>query len=514
MKQIGFDSKRRKSTWSAGKFLSCTLSLCVLAANTAAQTFAITVGGDGQGNAVTAGRAHLMKITHSDGGAYTGSPLVGWYTDVAGNGATAPQVCQPVDEGCASTGACSELLPAAEADAKNLPALSFNAGVAQFCLVMPDVGTFAIQMKDGSVKGEGPALRSRPSYFQLDSASVALTNRSDLVECTNSKFTYMSEPFRVTFKLKAMSKAGPAGASAVTSHYASDTFGGGNDKDRWTKSGTNSVGLWLMAVNHAVDTDTCTVKFSTADPWATSFVCSGGATPSEINHVTGPRVIVSSASMNWPAANDADAGVGTFTADVVLKRADTEDGPYESVLVGIAPQDGDNVATLLSDWNMDADEAAGPERVRLELGAPTIKMRYGRLRLSNAYGSELLPVPMDVQAQYWDRNKKRYANNTDDGCTNLKDVSFKADYAMGKPIKDPKPSVKGANVLTANTGKGIIRVAPPIFDAAHGKTALSVTTVSSAVPYSVLEYLPGAPGIATFGVYRSGPVIFRRELHY
>ena len=44
-----------------------------------------------------------------------------------------------------------------------------------------------------------------------------------------------------------------------------------------------------------------------------------------------------------------------------------------------------------------------------------VSLRYGRLYLQNAYGSELLALPIPVEAQYW--NGSYYTVNTDDSCT-------------------------------------------------------------------------------------------------
>jgi MSHA biogenesis protein MshQ len=44
-------------------------------------------------------------------------------------------------------------------------------------------------------------------------------------------------------------------------------------------------------------------------------------------------------------------------------------------------------------------------------------MRFGRLRLSNATGSELLALPVLLSAQYW--NGQGFVTNTLDSCTSL-----------------------------------------------------------------------------------------------
>jgi MSHA biogenesis protein MshQ len=49
--------------------------------------------------------------------------------------------------------------------------------------------------------------------------------------------------------------------------------------------------------------------------------------------------------------------------------------------------------------------------------APGTPLRYGRLNLQNAYGSELLQLPVSLTAQYW--NGSAFVLNTDDSCTTV-----------------------------------------------------------------------------------------------
>ncbi len=70
------------------------------------------------------------------------------------------------------------------------------------------------------------------------------------------------------------------------------------------------------------------------------------------------------------------------------------------VTVNAGPSDTDSVTILT------------PQAV-----APATPLRFGRLRLSNAVGSELLPLPMPLTAQYW--NGSGFVTNMEDNCTSL-----------------------------------------------------------------------------------------------
>ena len=45
------------------------------------------------------------------------------------------------------------------------------------------------------------------------------------------------------------------------------------------------------------------------------------------------------------------------------------------------------------------------------------QIRFGHLRLLNAYGSELLPLRVEYRAEYWDGN--RWRTNTEDNCSGI-----------------------------------------------------------------------------------------------
>ena len=75
-------------------------------------------------------------------------------------------------------------------------------------------------------------------------------------------------------------------------------------------------------------------------------------------------------------------------------------------------------------------------------------MRYGRLRLINAYGSELLPIRVEARAEYWDGN--RWMTNAADTCTSLADVNV---YPSNpKPITLSLPAVNAITQFASGPG--------------------------------------------------------------
>ncbi|RJG06400.1 hypothetical protein D3870_10590 [Noviherbaspirillum cavernae] len=375
--------------------------------------------------------------------------------------------------------------------------MTFANGVAKFCLMAPDVGNFSVSLSDEASPADGTSstLRARPHHFTLSDTSI--TQRSDLPACAGSTFGYMGEPFRIAFKLKAWNQD-----NVPTKNYAGSfvqfakpiSGDAAVNTAAWINSADpDSMGLWMVAPGYVVGSDTCTAKFSgNAPSHETTFVCDGGSNVAPVNRTAGPRVVVSMTpevpSMVW------SNGEGTFSANVMLHRADKADGAYETLEIGIAPRDADGVALDVLD--MDADKNGANERARVG----TTKLRYGRLKIANAHGSERLPLPINVQAQYW--NGKAYITNVNDGCTPLVPGNFIKEDRTGESIET---SIAATGTLSAGTGR--IALSKPT------QTPAGKGVVTIKVDDTKLPYLPGA-GTATFGIYKSGPVIYRRELHY
>jgi MSHA biogenesis protein MshQ len=132
-----------------------------------------------------------------------------------------------------------------------------------------------------------------------------------------------------------------------------------------------------------------------------------------------PRV---DASLIAGVAATWTAGAAIVSAPVAISRASSPDGPYGSVKIGFAPSDPDAVALDPAAINLDADNSGSAERA--QIGAATA-VRFGRLRLQNANGSQLLALPIPIQAQYW--NGTGFVTNTLDSCT----IFTTANVALG-----------------------------------------------------------------------------------
>jgi hypothetical protein len=193
----------------------------------------------------------------------------------------------------------------------------------------------------------------------------------------------------------------------------------------------------------------------------------------------------SSSSGSW------SAGVGTFNATSSVTRG-TVDGPFESFNLGIAPIDPTDNDVILSTYNLNV---AGSNDHGL---VGTTKIRFGRMKIPNAYGSELYGLPIYVTAQYW--NGTGYAINALDSCTPIAAGNFALSAVAGPTINT---TVSGGATLV--TGIGRIGLTKPTGYTAKGSVDVATTgTVAAALP---------GTGRATFGLTKRPPVIYMRETY-
>lgn len=326
-----------------------------------------------------------------------------------------------------------------------------------------------------------------PHHFGITNASIV--TRSDMgggSGCTpTSTFTYMGEPARVSFTLQAQNAS-----NEVTKNYAGTLakLSTATAADWLAYGSSNSMGLWMLATGYPVGVGTCKAIFSTTTPYSTSFDCTGVANPTAITRASGARVSIS----GTPSTPNWLLGQSVFTADVVLERADRADGPYANLSIGIAPRDTDGIT--LSTFDMDADNNSSNERRSLGV----TEMRYGQMRIDNAYGSELLALPVNVTATYW--NGTFFTPNAQDSCTSTSSFSLKSGSWKGDPASGT--SISSVSAAALNGGAARITLAKP---------SPRPASRSSVLLQSTLPYLPGT-GQETFGVYRN-KFIYLREMY-
>jgi len=215
-----------------------------------------------------------------------------------------------------------------------------------------------------------------------------------------------------------------------------------------------------------------------------------------------PRTVVTLDTTTHGAASGSfSVGVASVTAPFAVTRDASPSGPFDALEVGIAPVDSDGAALAVLDL---AVNAGGTPNTHGKVGST--KARYGRMKLSNAHGSELLKLPVGVTAQYWD-GTTYITNALDNSSTfaagdlifsNWQKLTPSSTWAAGSTsVATPPASV----VFAGGTG-GFILAKPGANKT--GSVDMTVNILSA--------YLPSNTGRATFGVYKgNNEFIYLRE---
>ena len=254
-----------------------------------------------------------------------------------------------------------------------------------------------------------------------------------------------------------------------------------------------------------------------------------GTTSFGVGDEAGKLGLVSS-SGSWGSGSEA-GGIGTFTANVKLNRADSPDGPYESFRLGIAPVDLDLVTVLPADKNLDLTSPADGVFDKVLIGSTHV--RFGRLRLDNAYGSERLYLKVPMWAEYW--TGQGFAINEQDSCTSIASSRLglgtynaplsPTNFGLDRLPAGPLTLTKGAGSVTLSPGNvsGSVFLGVNLSATTTETTCAGPLSLGAAATSPDLSFLRGGwcgtgygadpRAKLTFGVYRSlRKLIHRREV--
>lgn len=123
-----------------------------------------------------------------------------------------------------------------------------------------------------------------------------------------------------------------------------------------------------------------------------------------------------------------------------------------------------------------------------------VRIVNGRLLVPNAHGSERIPLPLKVSAQYWTGANWELSSN------------------------DQQSEIDPAKAAFSNMGALVLSIGPPgLAKLANGVRTFSVKATPAAagkadLVIDHLDWLPSTKGRLKFGTYKS-PLIYLRELH-
>ena len=202
------------------------------------------------------------------------------------------------------------------------------------------------------------------------------------------------------------------------------------------------------------------------------------------------------------------------------------DGPYQDLQVGVQiVDDNDGGLALLTVMDMRADTSTNCsvlgncDAKNIDLLDPLtpLNIRFGQLKLSNAFGPETFALDMNVQTEYF--NNTDFILNTDDNCTDLSDANLIPVVGSWVPNLDDGET---APTLTTNITAGAGGVGEFSFNAAglgnEGSVDFQYDTINF-LPWLNTEntgngdYLDNPFGKITFGQFRGNDrMIYWREV--
>lgn len=355
----------------------------------------------------------------------------------------------------------------------------FAGGAAtKATLAWSEVGvvTLVPSVGDGDYLGAGDVVsapsanvgRFYPAAYELASASLT-------PGCAADGFTYMGQPFTLGAILEARNSLG-----SVTRNYHGAYAKG-------------AVALGAENQDNGID--------------------------------LGSRLAVAAA---WNQGRyDASAVSATFSRPIT-STPDATWGPYDTTQFGIRVSDADGPLLASLDMNPATVGVCAPGCTHRRIGAPT-PLRFGRLRLLNAYGSSNLPLAVPYQLRYW-QGAGFAANGLDATCTVVPVGAVALGNHQGlaatdvAPVTVVKGSAGGDIVLKAPGKAGTVDVAVDLGASAAALASCAVSSPSPALTAgadreflryrwcgTALDKDPAAR--ASFGLYKgSRRLIYRREV--
>jgi MSHA biogenesis protein MshQ len=244
----------------------------------------------------------------------------------------------------------------------------------------------------------------------------------------------------------------------------------------------------------------------------------------------------------WQGGSGAGGQVGgAFTVQSTTSAGQPEtfsfdrlttgtDGPYDAF--AITTSIGDSDQSKITYFNGSAITPAS------SVTSSTTSIRYGRLKLGNAFGSELLPLAIPFTAQYW-VSGQGWQTNTWDTCTTLSvptsgnGLTFYTTGATNQLTSaNLAARMRDSSGTLISSGTGVFGGGSASLGG-NGRLILTGTSSSASGPgaghYGYVDIAPTVPPYlqfpwaggantspssrATFGTYKGPPTIYIREIH-
>ena len=409
----------------------------------------------------------------------------------------------PYEPNAGTGGTLGQFLDSATGAVPVIAASAFSGGSATLSTIhYLEAGSMTLKADTANYLGAGPVSgRSSNLGSNPNNGAVGRFGADHFIFTANTPqlgpacgiFTYVDQPFTYTTAPQITAKAVAADGVTVLTNYADF-------------SATGGANWWLL--NRAP-------------------VGGGGG------------VAMSYTDLAAPTDIQLDSSVATYTPNSGTTGSNGQqlfslNGPfaYARKAPPISPQPPFNGSLRLDFSITDSDGATGTYTINpVSFNSP--QMRWGRLALINASGSERLDLTVPLRAEYW--NGYAFVTNSADNCTVVENLA--ADVLLTNPDTAGGTPQPGNTAMIINDGTTQITSGPPAIGAGVAAMTFSAPYDGDAIPdtgyvdievnLSVigsddpwLQYDWNGDGIfnnnptgrASFGIYHGGDdLIYLRE---
>ena len=211
------------------------------------------------------------------------------------------------------------------------------------------------------------------------------------------------------------------------------------------------------------------------------------------------------------ASGGFSAGIATVIAPLMVTRGASADGPYTALQLGIAPTTAEADGIRMGAYDLNVGGTNDRTSIMDPLVQNVTAVLYGRTKIANAYGSELLPLSVALSTQYW--NGLAYVTSVSDNLTTM----VNTDILLNNYLKNLTPGSTTVSPLSFAFRSGASKItlsAPGIGKNGSVDMSIPVLTGASCAVVSIPLgcYLPSITARATFGVYKgANEFIYLRE---
>lgn len=347
--------------------------------------------------------------------------------------------------------------------------------VGSFTLQLVDANFAAVDASDGSTTADryivSPVFsvgRFVPDHFDLAVNNTPQFKTFNNAACASRSFTYVGQPFGyVTAPQAAVVAKNAAGGTTV--NYANNLW-------KLTATGVTQTYTSVPATPLLTATVGAPTIISNND--GTGFITANGSDTLIYAHTT---------AAPFPAPFNADIALAMSVED------SAENGASQGIITTSTP----------------ATFNGGGAGIAFDAGNA---FRYGRLRLSNAHGSERLPLNVPLRAEYF--NGTIFVTNAADNCTGF---ALATDLTLSNYQRNLNPgeTTPGPANIVLSSGVSAITLSAPATATSSNSGSVDLTlTVPNWLQFNWSGAVGNPKARATFGVYRNAnEFIYLREAY-